>query len=90
LEQNIKKDDSFATLESVKAVSDCFMPIDGVIVAVNDKLKEQADLINKSPYEQGWLVRATIEQKQKDEIKSTLMDENKYKDFVKNSADAAH
>ncbi|CAF1468966.1 unnamed protein product [Adineta ricciae] len=55
-----KREETFATLESVKAVADCFMPVDGEISSVNEQLKTQADLINKSPYDNGWLVQAKM------------------------------
>jgi len=51
-----KKGEMFATVESVKAVCECFMPISGEIVAVNKTLEEYPELVNKSPYEQGWFV----------------------------------
>jgi glycine cleavage system H protein len=51
-----KKGEMFATVESVKAVCECFMPISGKIVAANKTLEEYPELLNKSPYEQGWFV----------------------------------
>ena len=75
----IKRDETFATLESVKAVADCFMPIDGEITKINEKLKSQADLINKSPYENGWLIQAIIDDKKS---LSSLMNEKQYEQFL--------
>ncbi|CAF1680705.1 unnamed protein product [Adineta ricciae] len=83
-----KRDDTFATLESVKAVSDCYMPIDGEISDVNEKLKSEADLINKSPYENGWLIQAFINDKEKKNISSTLMTEKQYKQFLETNKEA--
>ncbi|CAF1295642.1 unnamed protein product [Adineta ricciae] len=83
-----KRDDTFATLESVKAVSDCYMPIDGEISNVNEKLKSEADLINKSPYENGWLIQAFIDDKEKKNISSTLMTEKQYKQFLETNKEA--
>lgn len=77
-----KRDDTFATLESVKAVSDCYMPIDGEISGVNEQLKSEADLINKSPYENGWLVQAIIDEKHKNDLSNALMSEKKYEEFL--------
>lgn len=48
--------DPFGVVESVKAVSDVFMPVDGKIVEVNSDLEDAAELINEDPYEKGWLV----------------------------------
>jgi glycine cleavage system H protein len=46
----------FATVESVKAVCECYLPVGGEIIAVNSALEESPELINKSPYGDGWLV----------------------------------
>jgi glycine cleavage system H protein len=51
------KGDVFATVESVKAVCECYLPIGGKILAVNTALEESPELINKSPYEDGWMVQ---------------------------------
>jgi glycine cleavage system H protein len=83
-----QRDQAFATLESVKAVADCFMPIDGEISNVNEKLKTQADLINKSPYENGWLVQAKIDEKNQNDIGNILMNEKKYKEFLEKNKQA--
>ena len=85
-----KRDDSFATLESVKAVSDCYMPIDGEILSVNEKLKSEADLINKSPYENGWLIQAIIDDKHKKDLSTSLMNEKKYTEFLETTKDTDH
>jgi glycine cleavage system H protein len=47
----------FATVESVKSVSECFLPLGGEIVAVNDTLADSPELLNRSPYGDGWMVR---------------------------------
>jgi glycine cleavage system H protein len=46
----------FATVESVKSVSECFMPLAGEIAAVNGPLAENTVLLNQSPYSDGWMV----------------------------------
>jgi glycine cleavage system H protein len=51
-----KKGDVFATVESVKAVSECYMPVSGKIVSVNNDLEESPELVNNSPYGDGWFV----------------------------------
>jgi len=51
-----KKGEEFAIVESVKAVCECYMPVGGEIVDVNTDLKESPQLINKSPYKDGWMV----------------------------------
>ena len=44
-------------IESVKAVSDLFSPVSGEIVEVNESVKQDPELVNQSPYENGWLLR---------------------------------
>ncbi|CAF1103449.1 unnamed protein product [Rotaria sp. Silwood1] len=83
-----KRDDTFATLESVKAVSDCYMPLNGEVTGVNEKLKNEADLINKSPYENGWLIQAIIDEKAKKDMATTLMNENQYNQFVETTKES--
>jgi len=46
----------FATVESVKAVCECYLPVGGEITAVNTALEDSPELINKSPYSDGWMV----------------------------------
>jgi glycine cleavage system H protein len=53
----VSKDQSYAEVESVKAVSDVFAPLSGEVVAVNDELSESPERINEDPYGDGWLVR---------------------------------
>ena len=51
---------SYAEVESVKAVSDVYAPASGEIVAVNEELAGTPELINSDPYGQGWLVRVKL------------------------------
>ncbi|MBF0233196.1 MAG: glycine cleavage system protein GcvH [Desulfamplus sp.] len=51
------KGDQFGTVESVKAVSEIYTPVSGKIFAVNDSLAEAPELINNSPYEDGWIIK---------------------------------
>ena len=50
------KGDTFATVESVKAVSDVYMPLDCKIIETNPSLEDTPELINEDPYQKGWLV----------------------------------
>lgn len=51
-----KQGEEFATVESVKAVCECYLPVGGEITAVNTALEESPELVNKSPYSDGWMV----------------------------------
>ena len=50
------KDEEFGTVESVKAVSELYMPIGGKILAVNTALEESPELVNSDPYDGGWMI----------------------------------
>lgn len=52
----LTKGDEFGTVESVKAVSELYLPIGGEITAVNAELEEAPELVNTSPYEKGWMI----------------------------------
>lgn len=49
--------ESFSLVESVKAASDIYAPVSGVIVEVNEDLQDSPELINEQPYEGGWIVK---------------------------------
>lgn len=51
-----KQGEEFATIESVKAVVECYMPVGGEIVAANTALEASPELMNKSSYGDGWMV----------------------------------
>jgi glycine cleavage system H protein len=69
------KGDTFATVESVKAASDVYMPLSGEILAINQDLDEQPQLVNEDPFGKGWFVR--FRPSQQDEYE-TLMDAAAY------------
>ena len=52
-----KKGDTFATIESVKAASEIYMPISGKIIEVNDAIADSPEILNEDCYEKGWLVK---------------------------------
>ena len=52
--------DRFGEIESVKAVSDLYSPVEGEIVAVNDKVKGDTSLITSDPYGKGWMVKIKL------------------------------
>ena len=55
-----KTEDVFGTIEAVKTVADLFMPISGEIVEINENIDSTPELINSSPYNDGWLVKIKI------------------------------
>jgi glycine cleavage system H protein len=56
----LSKDQAYAEVESVKAVSDVFAPLSGEIVEVNDALEETPELVNADPYGEGWMVKVRL------------------------------
>ena len=58
--KQVKKAESVATIESVKAASDVYVPVSGEIVEVNELLEDAPETINQSPYENGWIFRIKV------------------------------
>ncbi|HLS53652.1 MAG TPA: glycine cleavage system protein GcvH [Tissierellaceae bacterium] len=59
VEDEISKDEGFAAVESVKAASDIYMPVDGRIIEVNEELLDSPELLNDEPYET-WIVKIEL------------------------------
>jgi glycine cleavage system H protein len=75
----LTKDQAYAEVESVKAVSDVIAPLSGEVLAVNEKAVEEPETINEDPYGEGWLVRIRLtDAGEADE----LMDVDAYKAHV--------
>ncbi|QQO10954.1 glycine cleavage system protein GcvH [Breznakiella homolactica] len=53
----LKAKSAFGVVESVKAASDVYMPVSGTVTAVNDRLQDEPDLINKDCYGEGWIIK---------------------------------
>jgi glycine cleavage system H protein len=51
----------FGTVEAVKTVSDLFLPVTGTITEVNPALEAQPELVNTDPYNQGWMIKMTVD-----------------------------
>ena len=56
----LTKDQAYAEVESVKAVSDVIAPVSGEVVAVNEEIAANPELVNEDPYGKGWLVRVKL------------------------------
>ncbi|MED2876400.1 glycine cleavage system protein GcvH [Bacillus thuringiensis] len=56
----IEADESFGSVESVKTVSELYAPVSGKVVAVNEELSDQPELVNESPYEGAWMVKVEL------------------------------
>ena len=78
--KRLKQGENLTTIESVKAVSDVNTPIAGEVTKVNEKLLDDASIINKDPYGEGWIAKIKIENK--DELKN-LMSAQEYSEYRK-------
>ena len=58
--ETIEKEAVFGTVEAVKTVSDLFMPLSGEVLAVNEKLESDPELVNKDCYGEGWMVKIRL------------------------------
>ncbi|BCA78964.1 glycine cleavage system protein GcvH [Desulfuromonas sp. AOP6] len=70
---------SFGVVESVKAVSDIYAPVSGEVVEINEELPDTPELINTSPYEDGWMIKVRINDPAD---LADLMDADAYQAFV--------
>ncbi len=60
LGSTVSKDETYAEVESVKAVSDVLAPLSGEVIAVNDAISSSPETINEDPYGEGWMVRVRL------------------------------
>jgi glycine cleavage system H protein len=58
--ETLSQEEVFGSVEAVKTVSDLFMPISGEIIAFNEKLEADPELVNKEPYGDGWMVQVKL------------------------------
>ncbi len=73
-------EDEFGSVESVKAVSELYMPISGEIVAVNENLEDAPELVNEDCYQGGWIIK--VKSSDNSEI-NELMDKAAYLEMLK-------
>ncbi|MGE0269211.1 MAG: glycine cleavage system protein GcvH [Candidatus Omnitrophota bacterium] len=79
VDDEVEQFGELASVESVKAASDIFSPMSGQIIEVNEDLESKPGIINKSPYEKGWLVKIAISDL---EEKNNLMTAEEYEMFL--------
>ena len=79
----LANEDKFGVVESVKTVSDLFSPCAGEVVAVNESLEDEPELVNSSAYDDGWMVRI---QPSDAAALDELMDASSYDAFVEAEA----
>lgn len=77
--QKFKTEQKFGVIESVKSVSDLFMPVSGEVTAVNEALNDEPELVNNDCYGSGWVLKLKLDNAK--ELDETLSSED-YKNYV--------
>jgi glycine cleavage system H protein len=76
---HVTKDQAYAEVESVKAVSDVFAPLSGEVTEVNDALEETPEKVNEDPYGEGWMVKVRLSDPSEAD---QLLDVGAYRDLL--------
>ncbi|KAF9105283.1 hypothetical protein BGX27_009701 [Mortierella sp. AM989] len=79
VERTVEKKETFAVIESVKAVSEVFAPLSGEVIEINARLADEPEAINISPEADGWLCKLKVTNN--DEVKE-LLSEEQYRDIA--------
>ncbi len=77
--RHVKQGDEACVVESAKAASEVYAPVDGEILAVNDGLGDEPGLVNDAPMDGGWIMKVKLANK--DQL-SSLMDESEYQSYI--------
>jgi glycine cleavage system H protein len=80
--QRLAAGDSFGVIESVKAASDLYSPVEGTITEVNEKLAQNPELVNSDPLGEGWLIKLETS----GELPGSLLDEAAYQKLTEGAA----
>jgi glycine cleavage system H protein len=78
--ESFEKGAEFGTVESVKAVSELYMPVSGEIVAINDALEDAPELVNNTPFSDGWMIEVKLDNSSE---LDALMDKDAYLSTLK-------
>jgi glycine cleavage system H protein len=78
--QDVKQLSTFGTVESIKAVSELYAPLSGKVTKVNSELANHPELVNQSPYKDGWIIE--ISASDLDREKGKLLDSKQYAEFL--------
>ena len=75
----VRQGEVFGSIESAKVVSDLYAPVSGEVVEINEALEDSPELTNESPYEDGWIIKVRI--KDKEEL-NNLLDSEQYQESL--------
>ena len=78
LGETLEAGEIFGTVEAVKTVSDLFMPVTGEILELNGELESSPELVNDSPYTEGWMVKVKLT----GPLPADLLDAETYKELI--------
>jgi glycine cleavage system H protein len=82
--KELKQEETFAVVESVKAASDIFIPLSGEVIEVNETLEDEPELVNKDPLGEGWIVKIKVADASE---ASKLMAQEDYDNYTKELED---
>jgi len=77
--ETLDADEVFGTVESVKTVSDLFLPVSGEIIEFNEDLEDTPEDVNAEPYSKGWMIKMKISNP--DDL-NQLLDSNQYRELI--------
>jgi len=75
----LEPEDEFGSVESVKAVSEIYSPVSGVVKEVNTELDDNPELVNEDPYGDAWMIRVVLSDKSQLE---NLMTADQYQEYI--------
>lgn len=76
--ETLEAGEVFGTVEAVKTVSDLFMPVTGEILEFNSELESSPELVNDTPYTEGWMVKVKLS----GDLPADLLDATAYKNLI--------
>ena len=79
IDKDLKQFDKFGEIESVKAVSDLYVPISGKVIETNSELESNPEFVNDDCYDKGWIIKVQIEDS--NELKN-LLDSTEYEKII--------
>ena len=79
IDKDLKQFDKFGEIESVKAVSDLYVPISGKVIETNAELESNPEFVNDDCYDKGWIIKVQIEDS--NELKN-LLDSTEYEKII--------
>jgi len=77
--EDLEREEVYGTVEAVKTVSDLYMPVTGKVIEVNPELESKPELVNKDPYNAGWMIKVEMTDPTQLDL---LLDAKKYAELI--------